>query len=191
MEHLAKEVNRAAQTAGKWFDVVDEDDIRQELWFRLCESEAYTARIEAMGPEDRYGALVQMAHNIAAGETTARDRAQNPAHYSGRDIRDAISSKSTLGGVDEESLRRGIEALANSRKSYQRRYAEVLHKRLVLGQEWFSRVEAQRYQRAIKALTAEINRAWDQTVRDHEGPGSRKVISNYTAQEITRWQRGG
>jgi len=217
---LEKEVHKAAKSvAHQWPGIVEADDLEQDIYLRLLESPGSVDKLlNEFDDRNRLNAIIQIGHQIAAQERTdyevfsgnfrysvnevkrlLEDRAlhnENPELSSnwsvaedfvskGGEFEDTVLNKSS----SENDLRRGMKRL-RERNS---KYAEVIDRRYlrdeVIPQE--DRAERTRLTRALTALTTEMNRSFKQQQRQHEGPGSRRAISNAAAYVKSNQQYSG
>ncbi|MFB9926297.1 hypothetical protein ACFORO_42635 [Amycolatopsis halotolerans] len=196
---LVDEVKRAARSAARsWDGVVGADDVEQEIWVHLLEKDR-TATVSAMDADDRRKVLGRIADQVARQERADYEAFRGNFHYSTDEVRAILEN---AGNVLDPDSRAGswfvasggkenvadaedtpgsethaermdlVTGLARLREANPR-YAEILVRHYVHGEEAAYRVELTR---ARDALTREMNTARREATADHDGPkkGGRK-----------------
>ncbi len=191
---LAPVIRRAAKSvAFQWPGVVEEDDVEQSIWLRLLESEGSLNKIAAMDDRARYRAIVGIGHQLASQERTDYDYYKGSYRYSVAEVKDVLrlgALAENVGGFDEAvfDLMEGLEVLAKRTPQY----VEAITSRYADNEIPSGSTESNRLSRALTALTDEMNKSNKRRYMERDdGPGTRLVITNEQARNISRHQYGG
>lgn len=180
MDEWVEEISRAAHiVARKWPGVIDADDVNQEIWVRLLSQK--TSALDALDPDARLRTLVRIGDQVAADYRNDHEVFSGNVYYGTDDVR-ALLKKGLLAKRREDldaasetltefiDLHEGAVMLRNT----QPQHAAVVSDVFLFGNEDDDRKRATR---AVDALTRCMNRVHT-TRYAHEGPGSRRAISN-------------
>lgn len=201
IDDLTPEVERAARSAGRsWTGALDVEDIAGDMWVKILESPKTLPSLLSYESDQRARVLLAIGRQCAQSELTDREVFSANVQYSTDDVRRILDNGGAhpeWAGIEPGSVshtewmdvQAGLTALGNRYSPDGRGgpwYAEVLFAHYVAGDY----VEAPgdkgaTLTRARDALTVEMNRARRETEAAHEGPGSRKAISNATARHQT------
>jgi hypothetical protein len=200
---LYNEIAKAARTvAFQWPGIVEEEDLTQDITVKLLESPSSIDKlINEFDDRQRLNAIVQIGHRIASKERAdyevfsgnfrysvdevrriLEDRAlhnENPElgsswsvsddFITGGEFEDAVLYKSS----SEIDLKRGMTRL----KARNPKQAAVILERYLGGEVIEQGSRRNLLDRALTALTTEMNRSFKQQQREHQGPGKRKPVS--------------
>ena len=192
---LEPDVSAAAKTvAWKWPGTIQEDDLRQEIWLRLLEAGASTTdKLMEMDQPLRLSSLSQIGHQIAAKERDDYDLFSGNFFYSVDHVRALLEEDALVRITDDpgslmHSERLDLQTALDRLRDRNPRHA------FLIGEAYFKGVkfsqedpDRQALMRAVTNLTLEMNRSHRSAiVAQHDGPGSRKAMSNEQAQRTTR-----
>ncbi|WP_232535630.1 hypothetical protein [Nocardia terpenica] len=171
-------INRAAHAVVlEWPGVIDADDLAQELWVQVWESQATRTLLEGKPARERMNLLCRMGHRIAAGYRSDNARFSAQVRYSVDDIKDALSGRSLWSEITED-IALGMKGLRERND----RYADAIE-RYVRKVPPETEADRKRRDRAIEALADETNAAVRQLFDGFEarpgrtlgdGPGSKR-----------------
>lgn len=188
MIEIANEVAKAARAvAFEWPGVIDAEDLQQEVWVKLYESENYIKQISAMNGAQRHESLRRIGHQIASSYRASYARFSGNVHYGSEEVRKRLESgilkmrREDIGNGSETlteflDLNEGLAILREKNQGH----VDALFAAYV-GLEYDRSTSAKRkfLERARNNLTACMNTAHRRRHAAHEdGPGSRKAISN-------------
>ncbi|WP_458682252.1 hypothetical protein [Prescottella equi] len=179
---LKQAIGRAASSVViQWPDVIDSDDLEQELWVWYLTSPKVREKLDSVPDRERHLLLVRQGHNIAAEAVKANHRFATTFAYSVDDVKAALRGEA-LSAALLDDFSEAMETL-RERKDQN---ADVIRRRYGLGESLVSDSDRSALRRAHIALTDEMNRI----VREKfdarsDGPGSKSVVSNATAQAAT------
>jgi hypothetical protein len=204
IEELADLIGKAAKTvAFKWPNVVSEDDIKQELYLHLLESPGSVEKLlNEFSDKDRLNAIVAIGHKIANKERDAYDIFSGNFRYSVDEVRHILEEGAlqdedpSLGSnwtIADDYISKGgeFEDAVLNRSSYEidlrrgfgrllkqnAKYADIIRRRYLDSESFEDATDRKRLERALTALSTEMNRSFKQHQREHDGPGSRKPVS--------------
>lgn len=178
----------ARAVAFEWPKATTEEDLAQEMYIRLAETPASVGKLKELDRRSRLGWLKRIAEQIASIERTDYD------YFSGNYC---YSSKEVLRALENGALRQQPTKvnpitvdihIAFSRLPEAKR--KILEDRYIHNKPAGDNPsERKKVQRARDALTELMNRSGYKTKHDyHDGPGSRRAISNSGARFITNNQ---
>jgi hypothetical protein len=193
-DEIYDDVQRAARTvARKWPDVIDEDDAEQEIWLRLYGNDYIGTLADAETPSRR-SVLNRIGGQVASQYRDDYEAFSGQVTYGTDEVRRMLTSgmlTRTDFDPSSETLTEYIDLheAAKSLRDSDAAYAEIVWQTFVLKEP---PGHTQRVTRAVDALTREMNRVnrrrWS---AHHDGPGSRKVISNEASRAATGYQWDG
>jgi hypothetical protein len=204
LDDLVTEVARAARSAAtSWTGAVDVEDVEQDMWVKLYATPKTLTSLFDFERDQRGKVLRAIARQCAGAEMASREHFSGNAAYSTDDVRrilDAGGARPEWGGDEPGSVshtewldtQAGLEALG---AQYSREgkggpwYAEVLFAHYV-ADDYEPEDNGQTLSRARDALTAAMNAAHKSAKAAHDGPGSRRAVSNSAAQSLTRFEGG-
>lgn len=180
MDLLADIDSAARIIAHEWPGIIDADDARQEIWVKLLGSASYIDDLTAMSATQRLRALALIGHQVAARYRSDYDRFSGNFLYSTREVRellelDALRSQGDAFQADHLDVRNAYRELSSN-------HTEILSQRYLNGQ---AVSDTKALTRAVDALTRAMNRRVRERADVHDGPGSRRVMSNATSQALT------
>lgn len=197
-EDLVPEVEKAARDGVRsWGAVHDADDLAQGIWSELLGSPASLTKILESEKPDRYRVLRFIAGRVAQKENNAYEQFSGNHYYSTDDVRRILNR----GGAEDEQpgtvahsewidAQIGLHSLAAAGDSGAW-YAEVLFSRYVVKDYDASTGDARKeLTRARDALCSHMNRRRKESEAEHDGPGSRKLVSITAAQALIRRESG-
>ncbi|QGJ97098.1 DNA binding protein [Mycobacterium phage PetterN] len=183
-------IRRAANSvAFQWPGIVEQEDVEQEIWARLLESESSLKKVKAMEKREQYRAIVGIGHQIASRERTDYDEYKGSYTYSVADVksllkRDVLTTR--VDGFDAAvvDLMEGLEALARrdlelvEAGKRPTNYVEAVVSRYADGVVPRSKPEQNALSRGLEALTKAMNQsARVQFSERDDGPGTRGQVS--------------
>ena len=200
---IAEDVTRAAKaSARKWSGVIDPEDMEQEMWLRIAESTDYSEKLAEMDDAARTSVLNKMGSQIASGYRNDYEKFSGNYIYSTDEVRELLESGAlgNLNGgeltiavdhdesVDNQEvaqrvvsrketvteridLELGLKALAKRNSSY---YAAIVNMH-IYGIRPVDDTARRTLNRAIDALTEEMNWSFKRRFDEYEGPGKRVV----------------
>lgn len=191
---LRSTVRRAAKSvAYQWPGVIDKEDVEQSIWLKLLESEGSAEKILAMDDKAQYRAVVGIGHQIASRERTDYDHFSGNFRYSVDEAKQLLKNEVLTEPSDhfDAGVVDLMEALGTlSVKTPQ--YADAILKRYADGEVPNTSTESSALSRALTGLTNEMNRASRIRFAQRDGgPGSRKAISNASAQARSTYDESG
>jgi len=189
---ILPDIKRAArQIELEWPDVATADDVEQDIVVRLLE-DGYVVDARDLEPASRRRFLYKVAQQIASGERVDYEFFTGNFRYSAAEVRGHLENDALIDieyeDLGDESETFSVEQvdIRNAFRSLSKDHQAVLFERFVYGN--YQGVSWQPITRAIDALTRELNRTYKRAHSKHEGPGSRKAISNSQAQYISSQQ---
>ena len=188
IEELADLIGKAAKTvAYQWPTVVDEDDLQQDIYINLLESPGSVDKLlDDFEAKDRLNAIIAIGHKIASKERLDYEVFSGNFRYSVNEVKKLLEKQTfkdaKLGRTATSGdLLAGMDRLQETAPQY----AEIIHRKYVQGEN-VSAVDAERKraERAVEALTTEMNRSFKN--QPNAGPGSRTKISAAKARQISK-----
>jgi DNA-directed RNA polymerase specialized sigma24 family protein len=191
---LADDVRRAARAvATEWPGTISAEEVEQEIYLRLLEAPDDIEKfLRDMTERERFGALRNIGHRVAASERADYDVFRGNYRYSVGEVRDLLK-----GGVlakerkDIQAERLDVdEALA---RISPRRRAIVWSEYVTGDYDKTEGAARKELTRAVDSLTDAMNKVYRNRQADYvSGPGSRRAVSNTHAQAITSnaWSEG-
>lgn len=188
IDDLFPEVTKAAKTATRsWTGALDAEDVEQDMWVKILESTNTLPSLLSYEANRRGKVLRAIARQCAQADVASRDDFSASATYSTDDVRRILEK----GGADEgnpgsPSHIEWLDTQAGLR-AIKPWYAEVVFSRYVVG-DWNMKSNTNRYVllEARDALTRAMNNIHKAAAENHDGPGSRKVLSNAVTQSAAR-----
>lgn len=214
-EAMRKAAKDAARRVARLYTGIDPDDIEQEILTRVAENEATFKRIDYT-PAGTFAILIKYGTKYANDERLSALHFSDRYHYSAKEIRtlcgqalfdrDAfmalVHAEDERFATDPEEVISRVVDLQAAYEKASEADREIIRKRF-LGTGTLTAAEAKAALRAIDRLTVSINVGISRRNRppvterlsaDDPMPpslGSRKVMSNAAANNITRIQRDG
>jgi len=203
MIEFKEEIERASDyVARDWPGVIEADDIVQEIWIRLLESPKAEKALREADPALRFDVLKRWGNQIASKYANDYELFSGNAYYGTEHVRNLLKAgmltvtRRDLGEMKETlteflDLHEAYDALKRQPVSERRKapgFAQLIWMAYVEGtldrSNGYLRKELTR---AITSLTDLMNQAHKRRFANHaEGPGSRKVISNEKARNISK-----
>lgn len=189
LNDLLPVIQRAAKSVAlQWPGVVDADDVYQDIWLRLVESEGSVEKILGMDGRAQYRAIVGIGHQLASGERSDLDHFKGSYSYSVYEVKDLLK----MGILLEDpppSFRAErvdlVEALAALEKKTPQ-YAESVIDRYFHSKVPDQGTAAQRLSNALTSLTDEMNKVARTRFSEHDdGPGTRQILSRTQALDVS------
>ena len=202
-------VKEAAKSVANQWQRVEEEDLVQNIWVRLLESPSTLDFLRAVDSGAVRPVLFRVARQIAAEDHHKQQVANGDFRYGVREVRrlleegilkgqeEAITSSNwgqtavkKTGIADSTCLTASaftdiVDGMVELRKRPGSRYFDLIVRKYVLGDKLEEEGGDRRASgRAIKSLTTSMNRNIKRDAADHDGPGSRKAISNRSAQKL-------
>lgn len=194
-DKLSGEIDAAARIVERqWPEVVVAEDIGQEIWVRLLESPGSMDELLGMESSSRRNALIRMGHQLASIERADYEVFSGNVYYGTEEVREILNRGALTGErvrTDEERL--DLEEGLNQLTGQNAGYTQAIWDRFVDGSYDLSTGGARvKLQRAVDLLTQCMNNVHKaRRFTRAEGPGSRTVVSNSTAQAISARQYAG
>jgi len=173
-------VRKAAQSvAAQWPGVVEADDVEQEIYANLLELKEENLR-RLVDEFDRDGLVKvfkeRQGHQVAARYRNDFELFSGNYRYSGEEVRSLLES-GALVFADELTVTERVD-LTNAMQRLDEtspQYTDVVFRKYA-ADETFARGSSDEkvLQRAMKALTREMNRSFNKATAEHEGPALRK-----------------
>ena len=199
-EELNKDIIKAAKSVAlDWSGVIEADDIQQELWVRVLESERAHDAIVKADPALRMDHLKRMGVQIASRYANDYEVFTGNIFYSAAHIRRVLESglltvtRRDLAEMDETlteflDLHESFDALKRiNQEQAQAIWADFVES----SYDKSTSAKREKLRRAVNHLTDLMNQAYKRRMAGYEdGPGSREVMSNARARAIssTQWE---
>jgi hypothetical protein len=201
---LAEDIKKAARTVSfQWPTVVDADDLEQDIYVHLLERKGSLEKLlTEFDGRNRLNAIIAIGHQIASQERDAYDIFSGNFRYSVDEVRRILEERAlhdedpSLGSnwtISDDYISKGgeFEDAVLNRSSCEidllrgfgrllkqnSKYAEIIRRRYLLSESFSDGADRKQLNRALTALTSEMNRSFKQQQREHDGPGSRKPVS--------------
>lgn len=185
---LRSVIRRASRSvAHQWPGVVEAEDVEQSIYVRLLESEGSLDKISEMDELARYRAIVGIGHQIASEERTDYAHFKGNYRYSVAEAKDLLKQGILTENDDEVTRFRAEKVdLLTSLDSLKDSYAEAIRSRYADLRFPSTDSEKSALKRGLTALADGMNKIHRtrHSERD-DGPGTREVISNDRAREIS------
>lgn len=189
LNDLLPVIQRAAKSvAFQWPGVVDEDDVYQDIWLRLAESDGSVEKILGMDGKAQYRAIVGIGHQLASGERSDLDHFKGSYSYSVYEVKDLLKMGILLD--DPPASFRAervdlVEALAALEKKTPQ-YAESVIERYFHSVIPAANAAEVRLSRALTSLTDEMNKVsrTRHSERD-DGLGTRQILTSAQAFDVS------
>lgn len=198
---MLPEVRRAARAAAAdWPDVTTVYDLEQDITLRLLGSPGTVQALDAMDDRLRLRALERIGHQVASRHRADLDHFHGAFRYINDDVRDLLDrgaiepdvgelanpAANDYGDVSSDispdvvDIRIAFEQLWESNPEY----AELLERRYIHGIDIRDESGGKSESRAVTKLRRLMNANFRQRGTNHDGPGSRRAISNARAQAM-------
>ncbi|HVV11613.1 hypothetical protein [Amycolatopsis sp.] len=185
LAEILHDIQRAATRVGReWGAVTTVEDIEQEITLHLLDKRT-VKRLAEFDPAARRETLYRIGTQLAVQERVDYDHFTGNFLYSTRDVRE-ILGRGTLHEQRERTYteRLDLDEATALLRDKNPRYAELIWKRYVLEE---TVTEKMALSRAVDSLTDCMNQINAARRRGYDqGPGSRAVISNDQARQISR-----
>lgn len=196
MIEFKEEIERASDyVARDWPGVLEAGDIVQEIWIRLLESPKAEKTLRGADPALRFDVLKRWGHQVASKYANDYELFSGNAFYGTGHVLGLLKSglltatRRDLGDMKEtltEFL--DLHEAFDSMKLQSNDYAQIIWRAFVDGSyDKDTSTARSKLSRATTTLTNLMNQAHKRRFANHaEGPGSRKVISNEKARNISK-----
>lgn len=187
-------IQRAARSvARKWAQLTTANDLTQEIYLRLAETDGSVTKLADMRPAERNASLVRIGHQVADHMRMDYEYFTGQFTYSVGEVRSLL-----VGGVLTDQLdgfdamvadvRRALLDLQMSNSDY----SSAVVNRYVFDDKPTPRsAQAKVLERAVDALTLRMNRNRNNDIYEYEnGGGRRKAITNVEAMSIATADAG-
>lgn len=190
-DDLYPEVEKASRSATRsWTGALDAGDIVQDMWVKILEARNTLPALLSYEADQRGKVLRAIARQCAGAEMATRETFSGNANYSTDDVR-RILDKGGAGDkpgtpthVEWIDVQAGLGAISPW-------HAEVIFANYVIGDFDGSTGSARMgLTRAVDALAVAMNASNKAAKAAHEGPGSRRVVSNAAAQSLSKREGG-
>lgn len=194
MIEFKEEIERAADyVARDWPGVIEADDIVQEIWIRLLESNKAVKALREADAALRFDVLKRWGQQIASKYANDYELFSGNVFYGTDHVRSLLKSglltisRWDLGEIKETltefiDLQEGFKYLKKTSD-----YGQVIWDTYVEGIAPVESSEKRQAQRAVRALTDAMNQAHKRRFSEYtEGPGTRQVITNERARIISK-----
>ncbi|AXC33322.1 DNA binding protein [Mycobacterium phage Dublin] len=179
-EVLGPVIRRAAKAvAFQWPGIIEQEDVEQEIWARLLESESSLKKVLGMDEKAQYRAVVGIGHQIASQERTDYDHYKGSYTYAVEDVKNLLKRgvlTTKVDGFDAAvvDLMEGLEKLIVKTPQY----VEAIISRYADEEAPKSNADKMRLRNGLEALTKAMNQSARVTfaTRD-DGPGTRSQVS--------------
>lgn len=181
---MQDQVRKAAKTvAHQWPTVVEADDMEQDIYLHLLESPGSVEKLlNDFSDKDRLNALVAIGHKIAGKERLDYEIFSGNFRYSVDEVKKLLEKQTFKDASLGRTATSGdLVAGMNRLRESSPQYAEMIERRYVNGETMTVDADRKRSERAVEALTTEMNRSFKSTRHD-DGPGSRKPVKATAAQ---------
>lgn len=188
-------IRRAAKSvAFQWPGVIEADDVEQSIYLRLLESPGSVSKILEMDERPQYRAIVGMGHQIASQERADYDYYKGSYRYSVVEVRKLLNDGALI--EPAEGFREAmVDLFLALGVLYEDKpqYSDALYRRYQYGE---STTDDKPYKDALNhgltALVDEMNAINKRRFAERDdGPGTRKVLSNSQARDISNMQYSG
>lgn len=199
-EALNKDIAKAAKlVALDWSGVIEADDIQQELWVRVLESEKTLNAITNAESALRVDLLKRMGVQVASKYANDYEVFSGNIFYSSAHARRVLESglltatRQDLAEMDETlteflDLHEAFDALKRiNQEQAQAIWADFVES----SYDKSTSAKREKLRRAVNHLTDLMNQAYKRRMAGYEdGPGTREVMSNARARAIssTQWE---
>jgi len=172
--------------AFQWPDFIEADDLEQELWVWYLERPSAQFRIAGNSASETHGLLVRQAHLICSEARRKYGQSILDFEYSIDDARDALEGTETRDFVLDD-LAYATSVLQDQNPAQ----AEVIREKFVLGVPMGSDARRMLLMRAVESVADLMNKSHKEKASGFlefegctlgDGPGTRSVVSNATAQ---------
>ncbi|AER26431.1 sigma-K factor [Mycobacterium phage Saintus] len=176
-DELEPVIRRASKSvAFQWPGVVEEDDIYQSIYLRLAESRGSLKKISEMDSKAQYRAIVGIGHQLASEERTDYDYFRGAYNYSVKEVRDLLNQMILVD--PPPSFRAELVDMTDSLENLGEHYRDAIVSRYVLGESSTSDAQQKATERAVDALTDEMNKVAKRRFAERDdGPGTRSQVS--------------
>lgn len=183
----------ASSVAYNWPGVLDVDEAEQMISLKLLETPNSITKILGMERAAQYRAVVGIGHQLASQERADYDRYKGSYRYSVKEVKDALQAGALIEHFDRfnEVVFDIVEALLVLQKRTPQ-YVDSVLDRYADFNIPPQGAAAQRLSAALETLTVEMNKSHKRRFAERDdGLGTRRVLSNATAQRIASKQYDG
>ncbi|WP_158881917.1 hypothetical protein [Amycolatopsis anabasis] len=187
---ILPDIQRAARHIEmEWKGVVEADDIEQDIAARLLENN-YATVAASLEPRALRRALFKIGVQLASGERVSYEHFSGQFRYSTGEVRERLErgalvdvgeikvegapEPASVFSVEDVDVRVAADKLSVAHQN-------ALARRYVDGLVSADATDRKTVQRAVDALTHELNREFRRAAEAHDGPGSRQAVSNAQA----------
>jgi hypothetical protein len=190
-EAIVAEVDKAALVVSRsWTGVLDFEDIRNGTWVKILESPKTLESLESYEEGQRGRVLRAIARQCVGAELADQEVFSAQVYYSTDDVRRILSNGGAMDIPGSPSHVEWIDA-QEAMKAISPRHAEVLFSRYVAEDyDASAGVSRMNLTRARDALAVAMNRLRREAEMAHEGPGSRRVLSNSATHSLSKREGG-
>ncbi|MGW3992190.1 hypothetical protein ACWEF6_01760 [Amycolatopsis sp. NPDC004772] len=191
IDDLIPEVEKAARSATRsWTGALDAEDIVNDVWVKIYEAPKTLPALLSYEADQRGKVLRAIARQCAGSEMSDRELFSANVSYSTDDVRRILAkggagdTPGTTTHIEWVDVQAALTAISPW-------YAEVIFAHYVAGDY----VEppgdkGTTLTRARDALAAAMNAGRKAAQANHEGPGSRRAMSNASARSLTKREGG-
>ncbi|MEO6086934.1 MAG: hypothetical protein ABIQ18_27865 [Umezawaea sp.] len=166
----------------EWPGIIEADDARQEIWVKILESPTYVEQLTAMPHKGRRRALAIIGHRAASRYRADFEVFSANVRYSTSEVRALLEDGALLD--DREVFDAAHLDVEIALGDLVPRHSDIITARYARGAMV---TDTKAVTRAVDALTAAMNRsARARAAVRGDSPGSRRAMSNASAQAITR-----
>lgn len=191
IDDLYPEVEKASRSATRsWTGALDTDDITNDMWVKILDAPKTLPALLSYEADQRGKVLRAIARQCAGAEMADRETFSANVTYSTDDVRRILENggageiPGSTAHVEWIDARVGLGAISGWN-------AEILHSHYVVGDfDVSTSTTRSQLERARDALTVAMNTAHKAAKAAHDGPGSRRAVSNSAAQSLTRFEGG-
>jgi hypothetical protein len=187
-------IQRAARSvARKWAQLATANDLTQEIYLRLAETDGSVTKLADMRPAERDASLVRIGHQVADQMRADYEYFTGQFTYSVGEVRSLLvggALTDQLDGFDARvaDVRRAVLDLQKSNSDYS---AAIVNRYVFDDKPPPRSAQAKVLERAVDALTLRMNRNRNNDIYEYENGGARrKAIANVEAMAIAAADAG-
>lgn len=184
LAEILPDIQRVATRVGReWEAVTTAEDIEQEITLHLLEKRT-AKRLAEFDPAARRETLYRIGTQLAVQERVDYDYFTGNFLYSTKDVRSILESGALTEGREKTRTERlDLDEGSRMLRGRNARYAGLVARRYLEGEQFTSSTDRKDLTRAVDALTECMNSVNAGRSRGYdEGPGTREVLSNAQAQ---------